>query len=233
MNSSRSRAAARTSSATASNIRSRSSSPSGAGPRRPGDRGRAAVAGEPPDVVEHARGQAARRGDERAQRGAPRAVRARLLPGAAADDGGAAAPASAAASSTIRVLPIPGSPATATTCALPARAAVERAAQARQLGVAADERLAVGGDRGDGHARRAAQPVERVAHVRRRAPAGPAAAWRAATSTSASSSGATPGAWREGGSGSAWRCCASSAGASAPRNGGRPHSSSHSVAPSA
>ena len=42
--------------------------------------------------------------------------------------------------------------------------AVERRAQAGQLRVAADERLAVGGHGRDRDARRAAEPVERVAH---------------------------------------------------------------------
>ena len=127
---------------------------------------RAAVAGEPADVVEHGCGQTARGRDERSQRAAPRAVRARLLARAAADHGGAAGAGLGGGLVDEPRLADPGLARYRDDVGAASARGPERSPQARELGVAADERVAIGGDRDDGHAGGAAEPVERVAHLR-------------------------------------------------------------------
>ena len=122
------------------------------------------VAGQPAHVVEHPGGQPAGRGGERAQRGAPRAVGARLLVGAAADHGRAARGGLRDRLVDQAGLPDPGLAGDRDHAGAPRLGRAERAAQLLQLRLAPDDRLAVGGERGDGDARGAAQPVERVAH---------------------------------------------------------------------
>ena len=201
--------------------------------RAGGELGHAAVAGQPAQLVEHRRREPAGRGHQRAQRAAPRTVGARLLARAPAHDRRAAGARLGGGLVGDARLADPRLPRHRDRDRAPARGAVQRGAQPRELLLAADERLAVGGDGGDRDARRAAEPVERVAHGGGARRADPRAAWPAGRGRAHRARAATPGTCRDGGSGGAARCCASSTAAFAPSNGGRPHRSSHSVAPSA
>ena len=197
-----------------------------------GDGGRrAAVAGEPAEVVEHPDGEAARGRHERAQRRPPGTVRARLLAGAATHDRGAAGAGLGG-----RLVDDPRLADTRLArdrhdLRRPGARGLECAAKARQLALAADEGLAVLGDGHDRHARRAAQPVERVADRGRvRRTVGRALGEQGENERVQRGRDARRALRRRLGLGAPVGL--QQRGDVGPENGGRPHRSSHSVAPS-
>ena len=136
-------------------------------PRPRGGRlGRAPVARQPAQVVEHGDRQPAGRRDERPQRRAPRPERARILAGPPAHDGGAARPRLRHELVDQAGLPDPRLPRDGRELQALGARGVERGGERRELRLAADERVAVVGHDRPRQAGRAAEPVERVAHLR-------------------------------------------------------------------